>query len=140
VTPRKTSPLAPRSDSSPGLSLHAFPALCTRPHSGHAPLTPCSAREHRQSGLLLHATIVYLRSAVSPQYSPHVRPKPSDFELGMRHEPMEPRESAGRMARLFPLSWTVRGSGKRVEGVRGRREKKLGALWVVSCLPRIEVV
>ena len=37
----------------------------------------------------------------------------------------------------FFLYWTVRGSGKRVEGVRGRREKTLGAVWVVSRLPCI---
>jgi hypothetical protein len=38
---------------------------------------------------------------------------------------------------LFFFCWTVRGSGKRVVGVRGRREKNLGALWVVSRLPCI---
>ncbi len=31
----------------------------------------------------------------------------------------------------------LRGSGKRVEGARGRREKHLGALWGFSRLPRI---
>jgi hypothetical protein len=54
--------------------------------------------------------------------------------------------SSATNRRILPPSsippWTVRGSGKRVEGVRvegfastGRREKHLGALWGVSRLP-----
>jgi len=44
---------------------------------------------------------------------------------------------AADVVAFFFSCWTVEGKGKRVEGVRGRREKNLGALWVVSRLPCI---
>ena len=78
-----------------------------------------------------------------PHTAPKVFPRPSRTHptpfLFPSTVPTEEKlnERGLAIAFSFFLSWTVRGSGKRVEGVRGRREKNLGALWVVSRLPRI---
>src|SRR5580658_1848882 len=71
------------------------------------------------------------RGEGEPHRAPGVSPSPPHpHSLSFSPQPSLGRKGniPRKRSRLLYLGGTVRGSGKRVEGVRGRREKKLGAL------------